>query len=64
MGLRRLILLDLGGDDFCKSSLEYFRTFLIINAKIASGLLKPPVLIFLTWLCRLWLFGFCHMASQ
>jgi hypothetical protein len=51
--------------NFFKGLFECFAALIIVNTKIASGLLKPLVLIFLIWLCRfLWLFGFCHTASQ
>jgi hypothetical protein len=42
-----------------KCTLKSLCAGLIVNAKLASGFLKPAILIFFTWLC-----GFCHMASQ
>ena len=51
--------------DLLESALKVSRAFFIVNAKIASGFLKPLVLIFFTWL---FLFFFCadffHTASQ
>ena len=60
----RLSLLPLRRHNLREGMIECFRAFLIVHAEIASGLLKPLVLIFLTWLCRFWRGGFCHMASQ
>ena len=52
------------GHNSGKGAFKCFRTILIVNAKLTSGLLKPLVLIFLIRLLFFLFADFFHMASQ